>query len=190
MWIDFKDQFMMHQNKYIPLGKKDSNYNIKNEWYGPTIGRALRDRNKLYKLKKANNDPDALARYNHARREVKKQIRQAKKNYECNIAKEAKNNPKKFYKYINSKKQKKSGIGPLSNSAGEIITDNKEMANTFNDYFSSVFTTSSNNNNTNSESVIKSPYKITELTVTEKQVLKKTDKMKVNKSSGPDNFYT
>ncbi len=42
---------------------------------------------------------------------------------------------------MNSKKQIRSGIGPLKDSAGNLVTDDQNMANMLNDYFSSVFNT-------------------------------------------------
>ena len=188
VWTNFKNQFLSLQNTYIPLHNKSSVCTHRPEWFSPKIGRVLRNRNKLYKIKKTTNDPNVLAQYNTARREVKKIIRQEKRNYEINVANNAKNDPKKFYKYINNKKHLKSGIGPLANDNGETISDNKQMADTFNEYFSSVFT-STKDNCANNNNLIKSNHKLPDLKVTEKQVLKKIEKMKINKSPGPDNFY-
>ncbi len=42
---------------------------------------------------------------------------------------------------MNSKKQIRSRIGPLKDSAGNLVTDDQNMANMLNDYFSSVFNT-------------------------------------------------
>ena len=188
VWTEYKNKFMLLQNTYIPLRNKNLINKNKTEWYGPTIGRVLRHRNMLYKRKKATNNTETAAQYNTARREVKKLIRQEKRKYEINVATNAKDDPKKFYKYINNNKHIKSGIGPLLNEDGETITDDKLMTNTFNDYFSSVFT-KPNNNRVNTNNLIKSNHEIPVLKVTEKQVLKKIEKMKINKSPGPDNFY-
>ena len=188
MWLSFKNQFIYHQNRFIPLRKKITNYNHKAAWYTPKITKAIRNRNRLYKLKKSNNGQSIVAQYNNARRDVKKEIRQAKRNYEINIAAKTTEDTKAFYKYINNKKQLKSGIGPLINEKGETVAENKKMASTLNEYFSSVFTNKSNNE-TRTEAIIKTNHKLPDLTVTEKQVLKQLEKMKINKSPGPDNLY-
>ena len=188
LWTNFKDQVLYQQKKYIPLCNKNVDTRNTEDWYGPNISRAIRNRNRLYKMKKYNPNPQVTMQYNNARREVKKQIRQAKREHEINIANESKTNPKKFYRYINNRKHIKSGIGPLLNEAGETITDDKKMATTLNNYFSTVFTTNNNKSN-KTEDIIKTRHSIPNLHVTEKQVLKKLEKMKINKSPGPDNFY-
>jgi len=185
VWTHFKDQFITYQNRFIPLVAKKTNFNKKAEWFNKNISRALRNRNRLYKLKKAQNDQHIVTQYNEARRTVKREIRKAKINYEEEIAKNAKNNPKKFYKYINNKKELKSGIGPLANETGELVSDNKIMADTLNNYFSTVFTVPNKNNNQNTEKVIKSQSNLPSLKITEKQVLNKIEKLKLNKSPGP-----
>ncbi len=79
--------------------------------------------------------------YNEDRRIVKTLIKQAKRRYEEDIAADNKNNAKKIFRCINSKKQIRSGIGPLKDSAGNLVTDDQNMANMLNHYFSSVFNT-------------------------------------------------
>ncbi len=44
-----------------------------------------------------------------------------------------------FFWYINTKIHIRSRIGPLKNSAGDLVTDNQSMASVSNNYFSSVF---------------------------------------------------
>ncbi len=90
--------------------------------------------------------------------EWKTLIKQAKRRYEEDIAANSKNNAKKFFRYVNSKRQIRSGIGPLKDSAGNLVTDDQTMANMLNDYFSSVFNTpeeaghiTTNDTDTNSE---------------------------------------
>ena len=70
---------------------------------------------------------------------MKKKIRKAKLKYEESLAKNAKENPKAFYAYVGSKRSNKTGIGPLEDSQGRLISDDSEMATLLNDYYSSVF---------------------------------------------------
>ncbi len=85
--------------------------------------------------------------YNESRRRVKTLIKQAKRQYEENIAAESKHNAKMFFRYIISKKHIRSGIGPLKNNAGNLVTDDQSIANMLNKYFNSVFNTTSGGNN-------------------------------------------
>ncbi len=49
--------------------------------------------------------------------------------------------PKTFFRYINSKKYIRSWIGPQKGNAGNLVTDNENMASMLIDYLSSVFNT-------------------------------------------------
>ncbi len=57
--------------------------------------------------------------YVRARNQAKWAVRQAKKAYETSITKEAKKNPKVFYKYAKSKLKTRSGIADLEKDNGE-----------------------------------------------------------------------
>ena len=56
------------------------------------------------------------------------------------LADNVKNDSKSFYAYVRSKQRSKVRVGPLKDTSGKIISDNKDAANLLNEYFSSVFT--------------------------------------------------
>ncbi len=75
---------------------------------------------------------------NNAIAPLLKQTWIAKRNYEIRVAREAKNNPKKFFNIYRTKTRER--IGPLKTEAGEIIESGEEMSKLLNDYLLSVFT--------------------------------------------------
>ena len=82
-------------------------------------------------------------KYVKLRNQVKNMIRKAKAVMEKDIAKDVKNNPKRFWKYANSKSKTKSGISELKYKLGkEIITTKGDMDKTeiLAEFSSSVFT--------------------------------------------------
>lgn len=186
-WEKFKEIFMSAQKKHIPMRKRHSKKINKPLWYDINISRAIRERNRLYNLKRETKNNTICKQYLAARRKVKSLIKTAKRNYEISIAKDSKTNPKQFYRYINSSKQIKSGIGPILNTQGVLETDSKDIASTLNNYFSSVFTTAANTNTpqaTNQTSNIVLPdFKISQSSVT-----RQIELLKINKSPGPDLF--
>ena len=188
LWEDYKTKFLNIQDKYIPLHNKVTITNPKPAWYTPEISKAIRERNILFKRKKVNNSPQLTDSYNAARRNVKRKIRSAKMNYELNIAKSTTSDPKLFYKYINSKKNIKSGIGPLI-SEGETLVSSTDMAITLNNFFSSVFSHPQESSLPLPDVALSTPHNIADIIVTEEEVLKQLDKLKANKSPGPDQFY-
>ncbi len=92
---------------------------------------------------KAHNSSENTRLYNESRRRVKTLIKRTKRRYEENIAAESNYNAKMFFKCINNNKNIRSGIGPLSYSYGNMVTDDQSMASMLNKYFSSVFNTTS-----------------------------------------------
>merc|ERR1711911_493413 len=113
----FKDQLLTQQNNFVPVCEKRPNNNKNHPWFNIEIKRALNQRNSLHKRTKTQGSPETIRLYNESRRRVKTLIRQAKRRYEVNIASESKNNAKMFFRYINNKKNIRSGIGPLKDSA-------------------------------------------------------------------------
>ena len=81
---------------------------------------------------------------------------QSKLRYEQNIAAESKHNTKIFYKYINSKKQIRSEIGPLKDSDVKLATDPKSMESILNtrSHSSSVFNDTSAEGNVASHDIV------------------------------------
>ena len=56
------------------------------------------------------------------------------------MARICKHNSESFYSYISERKIVRDNIGPLKTLDGIVITTDNGMANTMNNYFSSVFT--------------------------------------------------
>jgi len=73
---------------------------------------------------------------NAARAEVRKAVRE----YEKEIAKSAKYNPKMFYKHVNNKLKNRVAGSVLHNNDGNQINDNKQKAELLNEFFSSIYT--------------------------------------------------
>ncbi len=148
---------------------------------------------------KTQRSTENIRLYNEARRRVKKLIKQAKRRYEEDIAADNKNNAKKFFRYINSKKQIRSGIGPIKDTTGNLVTDDQNMANMLNNYFSSVFNTPAevghittndiDTNNAIASTPATSEQTLHNLAVTTEEILKALNDIKTNKSPGPYNIY-
>ena len=71
---------------------------------------------------------------------MKWECRKAKREHERAIAKEAKENPKAFYKYARSKLKVNATVGDLKKANGSLAQNDKDKANTLNSFFASVFT--------------------------------------------------
>ena len=66
--------------------------------------------------------------------------RKAKALLELNLARDAKNNNKGFYRYVIQKRKVKESISPLMSKTGKLITKDKEKAEVLSTFIASVFT--------------------------------------------------
>ena len=79
-------------------------------------------------------------KYKECRNLAINELRKARKNFQRQLATEVKSNPKSYYRYVRSKMKSKFRVGPLKDSAGNVIDDNKSICEILNNYFASVFT--------------------------------------------------
>jgi hypothetical protein len=92
---------------------------------------------KLYK--QTREGKDYLA-YTKARNMAKAETGRAVRDFEREIAKRAKTNPKAFYSFVNSELRTRSTIGDLRLENGEDVTSESGKTDVFNQFFSSVYT--------------------------------------------------
>ena len=122
---------------------------------------------------------------------VKWAIRNAKKTYEQSIAKCSKENPKKFYQYVNKRKPVKSDIGPIIDDKGKVSYDKAEICNTLNNYFASIFNSDLNESvpDVIPRKVFEETDKLKNIIINENDVKRYINKLKITKSPGPDEIH-
>ena len=113
--------------------------------------------------------------------------------YEKKIARNAKEDPKAIWRYINSKSKTKEGIGNLlqdrTDKNSKIVETDKEKAEVLANYFSSTFTREPAGQIPTLERQKKIMEKMGDIRTTEDEVRKILSKLKVDKSPGPDNIH-
>ena len=72
--------------------------------------------------------------------QLKSLTRKLRKNFEDDIAKDAKTAPKKFWSYVHSRTKTRTKIPILPRKDGTVAVTPLEKAETLNEFFSSVFT--------------------------------------------------
>ena len=122
--------------------------------------------------------------YKSLKKQTKKMIRNKKNGLERRVAKEAKEDPKMFYAYVNSAKRTRSKIGPLKSEDGETVVDPEEQATILNNFFSSVFTR--NEEPPTPKVCIAGSYEICEVVFTKEKVLRMIEGLKERSTPGPD----
>ena len=102
------------------------------------------------------------------------------------------NNSREFYAYVNSNKSKSDNNITLKTDTGEVISEPKDVANSLNNYFASVYSEEDDfvNLEVKNKSKTDLDSDFCDIIINEELVLNELNKMKVNKSGGPDGLTT
>ena len=103
------------------------------------------------------------------------------------VAKEVKTNPKALFRYIASKNKSKEKIPDLDKGDGTYTENDAEKVNLLSDYFKSVYTTEDTSNIPEVSADLKS--KLSNITITQEQILIALQSLNPNKSPGPDKVH-
>ena len=181
-WSRFKDDFMRAQSDSIPLRSCRSS-NLNPRWLSGEIKRAIGRKRRAYRQATGTGD---YREYHRLRRRLKTMIRSAKRNEEMRVAHLCKENPKEFFRYVNSRKPIRRNIGPLVGNDGDLRFTDSENADLLNEYFSSVFTVEDDHSPEPIE--IHEGDSLDYFRCTPSEVAEKIDKLNRNKSPGADGF--
>ena len=138
-WNIMVDKLRVYRDKNVPNYIRNATDDA--PWINNTIKKAIKKRNNMYKRFKKYCLSYLKVKYIRLRNEVVKLIKKAKTKYEAKIIRKSRNNRKCFYSYIASKnnRQSRSKIGPFIDNVGRVILKDKEVAQSLNTYFVSVF---------------------------------------------------
>ena len=147
----------------------------------------IRNKQRLWKLYRTTGNNDDCIKYKEALNETTKEIRSSKRMFEQKLATNIKQDSKSFFAYIRSKQRVKDSIGPLKGNNGAVISNNKDMAESLNEYFSTVFTLEDTNALPATEQLLEEGKTCLEqLVVTPGMIEAKIKGLKDNKSPGAD----
>jgi hypothetical protein len=118
---------------YVPLVKKTQLKQI----MPSKLKRLFAKQKRLYRKFKKTNDENIKAIYKEVGKEIRSEIRQSYFRRENEILQSK--NERSFWQYVRSKLKFKPTI-PALKEGNQIITDDKQKAEAFNEYFCSVFT--------------------------------------------------
>ena len=145
MWEIFHRKIKQLEASFVPK-KKVKTGTIKNHSFklDADTRSLIKKKHALSRKVVANHMNQEVRReYNKIRNKVKSTIRKLKKNFERELVKKAKQNPKAIWKYIRSKSKTRTQLGKLhvdpENPETATTDDDKEKADIFSNYFKSVF---------------------------------------------------
>jgi hypothetical protein len=136
LWDKFTDKISIACKENKPECKfKPKDYDT--PWMDKGTLSAVQNKRKMWKKYKYCRSPHNK---DHAKTVSSMKVREAQARYEKSVALKAKEDPKVFWRYLQSKTKVKESIQCIVDENGEVHTDNGTKAGLLNNVFQSVFT--------------------------------------------------
>ena len=193
-WDTFKEIISRETEKCVPLMKRRQG--SKPLWMTKNVMRIIRKKRRIWKGyagKWGKHDYENFEAFKKVQQEVKKEVRNAKKNYERKLAKNRKKNSKSFYSYLKKKTSNRVSVGPLvdDSDGNKLITDDSKMAEMLNAFFCSVFTREDLSRMPEAEHYFQGEEseRLKTVHITEEKVKKKLLNLRPSSAPGPDRMW-
>ena len=181
-WSVLKEKINAAVEKFVPK-KRRRNQN-RPGWLSQDILREVRRKKRLWKKAKTG---EGVEEYRAAEKSLRNRIRDAKRRFEKRIAKGGEDSisKRKFYSYVKNKTKTRSGIGPLKSDTSQVVSEEKDMAELLNRFFSSVFTREDSNNISEPKEKVEKAG-LSQVKITRAKVKSKIKKLRAGAAAGPD----
>ena len=196
-WNCFKEHYNKAERVCIPKRKVYINGKFSKKFstkFDEATLKKMKKKNKIWgRIRKNLASDEEHLQFKRIRNQIRRLTRKSKKMVEKNIAKNAKCNPKAFYKYSQSKLKTRSQIPDLikpgTEKKPEYISDDKGKAETYLEYFTSVFTQEPDSDEMPFFEEREYNTTLDDIELNSDIVKDKLEKLKKNKSPGPDNMH-
>ncbi len=174
-------------NKFIPKYRIDHNRPPPPPWMNDKVRNKSKMKREAFELMKTRRDEPSRKYYARVRNQCKWETRKAVRQYEQQVAKDSKKNPKSFYKYVQSKTRVRAGVPDLTYNNVTACSD-YEKAETLNNFYKGVFTLEDKDHVPSPTNIFPGP-NLMDIEITEDMVKKKLDELNHNKSPGSDGHH-
>ena len=183
MWGAIKGRVSQAVENHVPMRRNRKVGRPK--WLNGEILSLIGKKRKAWFKWKACASPENKRAYVALEKSVKRRIRNSKNSVERRVAKEAKENPRSFYSYVNSSKRSRVKIGPLLGRDGNLVVDPKDQAEIFNAHYATVFTRSQVDPPSIEHVTM---HTIEDIEISVERVKNTIDELKAKSAAGPDNI--
>ena len=186
-WDVFADIIIDEIERNVPVSQtRPSPY--KTPWMSKDALAAVRRKRTRWKKYSYNRNERTRNLYNEAKHIASRECKRAKLDYEKQIAAGIKNDPRSFWRYVQSKLKTKDKIEALQDSTQNLQYSSEEKAILLNNFFTSVFTQELDQNIPNLPEKV--PDTILEnIIINPEDVMKHLNALNITKSAGPDNMH-
>ena len=185
-WSLFQNKMTIAIHRFIP--KSRPKLHKSPPWTNSSTRVAIKNKNRAWSIYKRHKNETNWASFKEARNKCNRDIRMQKKEFEKNIAANVKRNPKIFWNYVKYATGGQKEIPPIKNDQGLSITDDKDKAELFNDYFCEVYTVEDLSQLPDVSGTTNTPT-LDQCTLTLEVVKKQLDKLNISKAAGPDQIH-
>ena len=184
-WSTWKTLFLSVIDRHAPLVKVRIKKN-RSDWLTANIHFLMRSRNYYYRQYLKSRSQATWDRYKTLRKEVNRQIRQAKASHFITISEEMRKQPKLAWSKLNAALGRTRASAPLSHyiTSERTMPDESTVANSLIDHFSIPPANTTSTTHSISPASCSSIFRLSE--VSETEVLKKLFNLDAGKATGPD----
>ena len=137
LWAEFSTILNNAVDLFVPSKLVTPHNAFKRRNYPKHVRVLINRKRAIWKLmKKFPSSPSIRIKYNRLSAECRLAIRRYERSMENKVIES--NNLGAFYRFVNSRSSRRSGVGPLVGPNGKIVTSDKEKADLLNKFFGSV----------------------------------------------------
>ena len=140
-----KEKILTIHDTCFPGKRKNIAKFTSNPWLCNNLRILLRKQNRLHIQCKRKPTTTLKKKYSTYRRYVKKMLREAEQEYLRNFCNNIKDEPKKFWRFVNYKRKEREYVSSLKHE-GATFTEDHQKAKILNEQFKSVFLNIKHNN--------------------------------------------
>ena len=188
LWDNFKTIIWPIIELYVPRKMIPHHKKYLPRFYPKHIRVLLNRKAAIWRKLRSNHSSDLYIKYCNITYQCKHAIHEFDSERERNLINT--NNLGAFYKFINKKLNNSSGIAPLHNDAGVLLTSDLDKANLLNSYFESVFIKDDGNRPSFPSRLPSAipPIEISDIHISPSNLLRVMKNLKTNSAAGPDSL--